>query len=178
MHTIAEVRRWVLGSASLCLLLFVSPLRAEVKVTLSETHLCCGMCYRAVDETLGKVEGVTHQTDREKKTITVTAADQSGVQKAIDALALAGFHGKLDNSQVTFKKVEAPQGAVTRLEVSGVHNCCGACTTALKRIVTGVTGVASENIATRQSSFVVQGEFTASDVVDALLAAGFYAQVK
>ena len=80
--------------AAACLLLITAGAQAEVKVTISKSHLCCPMCFKAVDETLKDLEGVKHETSREEKTITITAEDEKKAQAAIDALAKAGFHGK------------------------------------------------------------------------------------
>lgn len=175
MQTTAIVRKML---PALACVLLAGAAQAEVKVTISQSHLCCPACFKAVDETLKDMEGVQHQTDKQAKTITITGQDASAVQRAIDALAQAGFHGKTDNEQCTFKKVQAPAGKVQRLEVSGVHNCCGACTTAIKKVLGGVEGVQANTVKPRAAMFVVEGDFNASEVVDALLAAGFHCQVK
>jgi copper chaperone CopZ len=164
--------------AASCLLFLSAAAQAEVKVTISKSHLCCPMCFKAVDETLKDLEGVTHQTSKEDKTITITAQDEKKAQAAIDTLAKAGFHGKTDVESIQFKKVETPEGAVKRLEVSGIHNCCGACTSAIKKAVDGVTGVQANTCKPRETTFVVEGDFKAAELVEALLNIGFHCQVK
>jgi copper chaperone CopZ len=136
------------------------------------------MCYKAVDDTLKEVEGVKHETNKTDKTITITAADEKGAQTALDALAKAGFHGKTDVEGVTFKKVETPEGNVKRLEVSGIHNCCGQCTSAIKKLTSEVKGVTANTIKAKDASFVVEGDFSAAELVEALLNAGFHCTVK
>ena len=165
-------------SAALALLVISRPAAAETKVTISETHLCCGQCLRAVDATLKDMAGVTHKSDQGAKSIEITADSDGNAQKAIDALAAAGFYGKLNNDKLKFKPVAADDASVEKLELTGIHNCCGQCTTAITSAVTGVTGVTGTNIKARDTAFAVEGKFKASDVVKSLLDKGFYVQVK
>src|SRR5215208_6423657 len=81
--------------------------RAETKVTISGTHLCCGQCLKAVDATLKDLPGVKHKSSQEAKTIELTADNDAAAQKAIDALAAAGFYGQLDNDKVKYQPVAA-----------------------------------------------------------------------
>src|SRR5689334_5073913 len=132
------MRRVVTFLGIVGLLLLGRSAAAETKVTISGTHLCCGQCLRAVETTLADMAGVKHKSDQAAKTIEITADNDEAAQKAINALADAGFYGKLNNDKLTFKKVEAGDAAVQKLQVSGVHNCCGQCTTAIKKAVTSV----------------------------------------
>jgi copper chaperone CopZ len=150
---------------------------AETKVTVSDTHLCCGQCLRGVDAALKGVSGVKHTSSQQAKTIEIVAENDAAAQKAIDALADAGFHGKLDSDKVKFKSVTAGDAQAQKLEVSGVHNCCGACTNAIKKAVNGVSGVSGTNIKAKDTAFTVEGNFKPGDVVKALLDAGFHVQV-
>lgn len=151
---------------------------AETKVTISNTHLCCGQCLKAVEATLKDMAGVKHKSSQEAKTIEITAESDAAAQKAIDALAGAGFYGKLDNDKVKFKSVVTGDAAVEKLEVAGVHNCCGACTSAIKKAVTAVSGVTGTNVKAKEEAFAIEGKFKPADVVKALLDAGFYVEVK
>jgi periplasmic mercuric ion binding protein len=151
---------------------------AETKVTISGTHLCCGQCLRAVDTTLKDMAGVKFQSDQSAKTIEITADNDEAAQKAINALADAGFYGKLSNDKLAFKKVDAGDAAVQKLELAGIHNCCGQCTTSIKKAVTGVSGVSGTNVKAKDTSFAVEGNFKPGELVKALLDAGFYVQVK
>jgi mercuric ion binding protein len=164
--------------AALALMLVARSAAAETKVTISETHLCCGQCIRAVDSTLKDMAGVKFKSDQGAKTIEITADNDEAAQKAINALADAGFCGKLSNDKLAFKKVEASDAAVQKIELSGVHNCCGQCTTSIKKAVTSVSGVTGTDVKARETSFAVEGNFKPGDVVKALLDAGFYVQVK
>jgi mercuric ion binding protein len=152
--------------------------RAESKVTISGTHLCCGQCLKAVDATLKDMAGVKFESSQDAKTIAIKADNDEAAQKAVDALAAAGFYGKLDNDKIKYKTVSAPEGSVEKIEVSGIHNCCGACTKAITTAVKAVPGVTGAELKAKQTTFTVEGKFKASELVDALLKAGFYAQVK
>src|SRR5205809_2516549 len=122
------MRRFVTFLGIAGLLLVGRSAVAETKVTISDTHLCCGQCLRAVDSTLKDMAGVKFKSDQGAKTIEITADNDEAAQKAINALADAGFYGKLDNDKLKFKPVDAGDAAVQKLEVSGIHNCCGQCT--------------------------------------------------
>jgi periplasmic mercuric ion binding protein len=160
------------------LLLLGRSATAETKVTISDTHLCCGQCLRAVDATLKDMQGVKHVSSQQAKTIEITADNDEAAQKAVDALATAGFYGKLSNDKIKFKPVAADDAAVEKIELTGIHNCCGQCTTAIKNAVSSVSGVSGTNIKARDTTFAVEGKFKSSDVVKALLDKGFYVQVK
>lgn len=151
---------------------------AETKVTVSQTHLCCGQCLKGVEAALKDVPGVKHTSSQQAKTIEIVADSDQAAQKAIDSLAAAGFYGRLDNDKLKYKEVAAATDAAAKIEITGVHNCCGACTTAIKKAVTSVGGVSGTNIKNRDTTFAVEGKFKPTDVIQALLDAGFYAQVK
>ena len=163
-------------AASLCLVSGAA--RAETKVTLSAVHLCCPACVTAVGKTLKDLPGVKGECSQSAKTITLTADHAEAAQKAVDALAAAGFHGKPDSDAVKFKAVDTPSGNVKRLEVSGVHNCCGQCTRAIKAAIGKVKGVTADTVVAKNEEFVVEGDFSAAELVEALLADGFHVKVK
>lgn len=172
------MRRFIAVVGIVGLLVAARPAAAETKVTVSDTHLCCGQCLRGVEAALKDIAGVKHVSDQKAKTIEITADSDQAAQQAIDALAAAGFYGKLNNDKLKFKPVAAKDAAVEKLEVAGVHNCCGACTSAIKKAVTSVSGVSGTNIKNKDTAFTVEGKFQPGEVVKALLEAGFYVQVK
>src|SRR6185295_2991863 len=109
----------------------------------------------------------------------ITAKDAASAQKAVDALAAAGYHGKTDNAEIVMKDNSgAPEGKVTRLEITGIHNCCDACTEDIEKAVKGVAGVKSDTAKAKVTTFAVEGDFDAKAVVKALNDAGFHATVK
>ena len=105
--------------------------------------------------------------------------DDATAQKALDALAAAGFHGSADNQQLAMKPVSyVPQGKVKSLKVSGIHNCCGPCCEAIKGAIATVDGVTGDTARPRATTFEVTGDFDAAALVKALNDAGFSARVE
>lgn len=162
------------------LLMASTTVQAETTVTVKETHLCCPVCVSVVGKVMEKVEGATAECDRKEKSITIKAKNDRVAKRALTALAKAGFHGKSDHEKL---KIVAglraiPKGKVSRIELAGVHNCCGACAKAIKTAVTSVKGVAAETVKAKETSFVVEGDFNARAVVRALNKAGFHVGLK
>ncbi len=146
---------------------------------LKGVHLCCQACVGAVGKIVGKVEGVKAECDRGKKTVTLTAADAKTAQKAVDALAEGGFQGQISSKDVAVKDDSGvPSGKVKTLTVTGVHNCCGSCTRAIKEAVKKVDGVTADTAKAKETTFEVTGDFDAAALVKALNAAGFHVKVK
>jgi periplasmic mercuric ion binding protein len=167
------------GVAALALALLAGAGRAEVKVEVKNVHLCCRACITAVNDTLKTIDGVKGVCNQKGKTVTLTATDAATIQKAVDALATAGFHGTPDNKDITVKDDSgAEKGKVQKLTLTGVHNCCGACNTAIKSTLKKVEGVKTDTAKAKNGEFEVTGEFDAQDVVKALNAAGFHVKVK
>lgn len=172
-----NILRTTAGAALLGLVL-AGAAQAETKVTIKGVHLCCGACVTGVEDAVATVNGAKAECDRAAKTVTVTAPDTITAQKTLDALADAGFHGKVEGAEVAFKPVDVKPGKVAKIELSGVHNCCGQCTRILKSTLKEVEGVTSDTIKAKEESFVVEGDFDAAKVVEALLNAGFHVTVK
>jgi hypothetical protein len=125
------------------------------------------------------VEGVNSRCDMDNGTVTFTASDGAAAQKALDALAAAGFHGSTGDNRLAMRAVsEIPQGKVKSLKVSGIHNCCGPCCEAIKGAIATVDGVTADTARPRATSFEVTGDFHAGALVRALNAAGFSARVE
>jgi copper chaperone CopZ len=153
--------------------------RAETKVELKGTHLCCPQCTRAVGEILKKVDGVTGTCDQKAGTVTLTAKDDAAAQKALDALAAGGFHGTTDSKTLTIKDDSGvTKGKVKSLSLEGVHNCCGACNRSINAAVGKVAGVTGNTAKPKSDTFEVTGEFDAEELVKALNAAGYHVKVK
>ena len=153
--------------------------RNEIKVELRGVHLCCQGCVNAADAAIMSVEGVNSRCDMDNGTVTFTANDAAAAQKALDALAAAGFHGSTGNNQLAMRAVSGiPQGKVKSLKVSGIHNCCGPCCEAIKGAIATVDGVTGDTARPRATTFEVTGDFNAAALVKALNAAGFSARVE
>ena len=159
--------------------LFSGIAQAETKVTLSEMHLCCGACTKAVMKAVDSVEGAAVEVDQDAGTSTVTAADDETATRALLAIAKAGFHGKSDNATIAIPDDSgAPKGKVERIELTGIHNCCGGCNKALVKALGTVEGAKGNNASPKNASLVVEGDFFAQELIDALYKAGFHGRVK
>jgi copper chaperone CopZ len=153
--------------------------RAETKVELKGVHLCCGACVNGAKKILGGVDGVKAEVSQKEKAITITASDVKAAQKALAALADAGFHGETGNKDAAIKDDSgAAAGKVKSLTVSGIHNCCPACCKAIKATVKKVEGVTGDTAKPKETTFTVSGDFDAAALVKALNEAGFHVKVK
>jgi periplasmic mercuric ion binding protein len=160
-------------------LVFGLSARAETKVELKGTHLCCGQCVKAVGDILKGIDGVSGKCDQAGKTVTITAKDDETAQKAIDALAAGGFTGTTDNDKIKVKDDSGvTKGKVKTLTLTGIHNCCGQCNGIIKKTLKTVDGVKGDTAKAKGDTFEVTGDFEAEDVVKALNAAGFHVKVK
>jgi copper chaperone CopZ len=171
----------LIGFVTAAAMASAGPAAAAEKVELKNVHMCCDGCADEVAAVLGKVEGVSGVTaDKKTTSATFTATDAKAAQKALDALAAAGFHGDPGKDKgYAFKDDSGVKaGTVKTLTVTGFHNSCGGCVKSLKdavKDVKGVTGVAAK---AKVSSAEFTGEFDSAEVVKALNAAGFHVKVK
>jgi mercuric ion binding protein len=174
-----QLLRWLGLPALIGLLAGAGMVYAETKVELTEVHLCCGNCVKTVGTILKDVDGVQAKCDQKKKTVTITATDDKTAQKALDALAKGGFHGKTENKDVAIKDDSgATKGKVQSLTVTGIHNCCNQCSTTIKAVLKKVDGVSADTATAKKDTFEVTGNFDAADLVKALNAAGFHVKVQ
>ena len=172
-----NVSKWV-ASAACGLVVLAGAAAADTKVELKGVHLCCGACVKGVATALKGVEGVTPKCDQKAKTVTLTATDAAAAAKGLDALAAAGYFGETGDPALVLKPGSAPKGKVKTVTLTGIHNCCGGCNTAIKTAVKSVDGVKAETTKARATTFDVTGDFEPGAVIKALNAAGFNAKVK
>jgi copper chaperone CopZ len=134
-------------------LALAGPAPAGTKVELKNVHMCCGGCAKEAKAVLTKVEGVTDvECDEEKTTARFAAADARAAQRALDALAAAGFHGDTGGSkEYAFK------------DDSGAKD---------------VPGVAGDTAKSKVRTCDVTGDFDPVALVRALNKAGFHVKVK
>ncbi|MCA9141970.1 MAG: heavy-metal-associated domain-containing protein [Planctomycetaceae bacterium] len=152
---------------------------AETIVNLSNMHLCCGACVKGVTSAIDSVDGASVKVQQDANSATITAGDAATAQKALDALAAAGFHGKSDSKEVKMKDNSGVKaGKVQRLELVGVHNCCGGCNKAVKAAIASVDGVVADTAKAKSDTVVIEGDFDGQAVVKALLKAGFHVTAK
>jgi copper chaperone CopZ len=171
------VKRTVVAVLALSCAALGAVARAESMATLTKVHLCCKGCVTALEKSVAKVPDVKCDATQKEGKVVLTAADDKTLQKAVDAIAKAGFHGRLDNKAVKFTAVKVPEGKVQRLEIVGVHNCCGACAKAIKAALAKVEGVEGDNLKPKAKSFVIEGDFVAKDAIKAIERAGFHASL-
>ncbi len=170
--------RGLMLATGITVLALTNAARAETKVELKGVHLCCKQCVSAVGGIL-KDAGVKGMCDQKAGTVTITASDNAAAQKALDALAAAGFHGSTGSKDLAIKDDSGVKaGKVKTLTVTGAHNCCGQCCKQLKAVVAKVDGVKGDTAKPKANSFEVTGDFDAAALVKALNAAGFHVKVK
>lgn len=169
-------KRLTLVTAS-CVAAICGTAVADTKVEIKKTHVCCGACEKAVASVLDKA-GVKGSADQATGTITFTASDEKAAQKVVDDLAAAGFHGDTGQKAVTVKDDSGvKEGKVSSLTLTGVHNCCGACTKAIKEALKKVDGVTSDDTKAKSETITITGNFDGKAAVKALNDAGFHAVV-
>lgn len=158
--------------------LFSQAAHAETTVTLTKMHLCCGKCVKAVQAAVKGMPGVSVEVTAKEGKAVVTAANDEAAQGALDAIAKAGFHAETDSEDLKMKDdTGVKEGTVKRLALTGLHNCCGACTKSIKEAVASVDGVKADTAKPNETSMVVEGDFDAAALVAALLDAGFHVKV-
>jgi mercuric ion binding protein len=177
-------RTWAASLAFAVIAFAGNAVRGAETVTLKGVHVCCKGCVSAIEEAVAKAaEDKEHPAevkcavDADSGAVELTGADVAAIQSAVDQIAAAGFHGKLDNKEVKWPKAELPKGKVTRLEVTGVHNCCGACAKAIKAALAEVDGVAGDSVKPKEGAFVIEGDFEPKAAFKALHKAGFHASL-
>jgi len=149
---------------------------AETTLTLENTHLCCASCVKAATKVVSSVDGATGTYDQKARTIKVTAPDAASAQKVLDALEAAGFYGKAEGAEIKDDS-GAPKGNVKSLTLSGIHNCCKKCTTAINDTIKKVPGATGE-IEAKAETVTVTGDFDAGKLVQAFNDAGFHVKAE
>ena len=149
---------------------------AETKVTLENTHLCCPSCVKGATKAVTSVDGATAVCDKDAKTVTITAPDAATAQKALNALEAAGFYGKATGADLKDDS-GAPKGEVKSLTLTGIHNCCKKCTTAINATIKKVPGATGE-IEAKAETVTVTGDFDAGKLVQAFEDAGFHVKAE
>jgi copper chaperone CopZ len=154
---------------------------ADVKVELKNVHMCCGGCAKEVTSILEKTEGVSGVAcDQKANTAKFTATDAKAAQRALDALAAAGFYGDTGGAKdFAFRDDSGVKpGKVKSLTVTGFHNSCGGCVDSFQEAIKAVKGVTGDNAKPKVTTCEVTGDFDAAELVKALNKAGFHVKVK
>jgi copper chaperone CopZ len=180
MEAMAMTKLVVL-SAVLGLLVGSSHVAAAEKIELKQVHMCCPGCAKEVAGILGKVDGVTGVAcDMKSNSASFTAADAKAAQRALDALAEAGFHGNTGGAKgYAFKDDSGVKpGKVKSLTVTGFHNTCAGCVDSFREAIKDVKGVTGDTAKAKVTTCEVTGDFDAAELVKALNKAGFHVKVK
>jgi mercuric ion binding protein len=149
-----------------------------VSTKITDTHVCCGGCVKAVAAIIATVPGATGAASDDDSTISISGPDAATVQKVADALVAAGFYGKSSNPDIKIVSDTGATGAkVQSLKIEDVHVCCGHCVKAINEALSGVPGVTGNTAAKGATSYTVTGDFTDKDVFDALQKAGLTGKV-
>lgn len=148
-----------------------------VIVEITEIHLCCGACVKAVEKA-AKIDGVQVEVIQDEGSAELTAGTYDDIQSALEAIAKAGFAGKIEDetqaNKVHFPEIKTPDANVKKLTVRHIHNCCRGCSDAIIEAIESVDGVESNTVKPKVEEFTVEGNFDAGAVVEALQDAGFY----
>jgi copper chaperone CopZ len=168
----------LMSAIAVAVLACSSTVQAEVTVELSDMHICCGSCVKGIEAAVKDIAGVKVAVSKDDLTTKITADNAKAAQQAIAAIAKAGYHGNSDSKTIVMKDDSgAPSGNVKRLSLTGIHNCCGGCTKAVKAAMKDVPGYKDDNLVPKEKSFVVEGDFSAAALVKALNDAGFHVTV-
>jgi len=178
-HYKDNIMKRTIAILGVALALTLSGRAADVTVTISNVHLCCGSCVKGVAAAEAGVSGLTAKADEDEGTVTLTGPDTATVQKGADALVAAGYFGTSSDPAI---KINADTGAknqtVASIKIEGLHLCCGKCVKAVNEILGKVPGVTGNTAAKGAKSFEVTGNFNDKDVFDALQKGGLTGQEK
>jgi len=151
------------------------------KVELKGTHLCCGMCKKAVGEILGKVDGVSDAAcDSDKKTVTFTAKDEKVATKALKALADGGFFGTATKDDKEFK-IDVPEvkkgTKADSVTIKDVHVCCGMCKAAVAKALGKDVKISYDGDGAQKTLKVEGKDLDAAEIIAELRKAGYNGSV-
>lgn len=159
-------------------MLFISltHLYAGESVELKGVHLCCNGCVKAIDKAV-KASGAESLSNKSKKTVTVTASDAASMEKALKAVADAGYFGQ-SKGKYQVKQTGVKDTKMKKVSLGNFHNCCKKCTTGMTKAVEAVKGVKSHTVAQKKSDFEVKGDFNLSELLKSINEHGFAVSVQ
>lgn len=150
---------------------------ADTKVTLSGVHLCCKGCVKGVAKAVDK-SGGNAACDAKAGTVVISGTKEA-VEKALEAIAKAGYYGSSDNKELAIAcQGGAKDEKVKSLTLSGVHLCCGKCVKAVDKAVSATDGASAHTAKKKSKTFEVTGDFNALALIKALHDNGLHAFVK
>jgi copper chaperone CopZ len=170
--------KYFITSIAAAVALSLSAQAADVSTKITDTHVCCQSCVKAVAKVVKDIPGLTAKADQDDESISLTGPDTATVQKATDALVAAGFYGKSSNPDIKIVSDTGAKGEkVKSLTIENVHLCCGKCVKSVNTALESVSGVTGNTAAKGATSFTVTGDFNDQDVFAALQKAGLTGKV-
>ncbi len=147
-------------------------------VSVTDVHLCCGKCVKAVDGALGGVDGISGvKIDKDAGTVTFDAEDRRSAKSAVKALVKAGFAGAAtsEGKAIALPKIRIAAGTTADgLEITDVHLCCGKCVKGVQAALKDVKGVSKVEGDTKTGIVKVEGQgVDVRAALEALRKAGF-----
>jgi hypothetical protein len=149
----------------------VTPALAAPTINATVSHLCCGMCERALKQnaaTIGWAQpAVTNQT---AKSVTVTAKD--GME--VDCMA---FYNALQSGGFPAIALQVTGAKTLKMDVG--HLCCGGCVGPLQAALKGVSWVESADVKANSPVMLTAKAGAAinlSELLAALVKAGYTAK--
>ena len=176
--------RIILSASALVATILVAPrLCSAGEATLSDVHLCCGACVRALDKALGEVDGVKEvKVDQKKGQASFETDGRKALDEALKAVTLAGFFGQAqyDGRDIDLPSEPAEKDATAdRATFEGVHLCCKGCAKAVTEAVKEHENVIAVDCDTKKGTVLFVGtEMQLSKLLDALHKAGFHGRLK
>lgn len=154
--------------------------RAEVTVTMTGVHNCCGSCSKGItNAALTVSKDIIVDAPAKTTTVKITAKKKTDAAKAVQAIIAAGYFGKVEGEESAAKSAATkPEAKITKATVSGVHLCCQKCANAAIAAVKNVSGITKHDIVSKAESFTVEGEFTKAELAAALNAEGLAGDIK
>lgn len=155
--------------------------QAEVTVTMTGVHNCCGSCSKGItNAALSVSKDIVVDAPAKTTTVKITAKKKTDAKKAVEAIIAAGYFGKVEGEESAAKSTAAakPEAKVAKATVSGVHLCCQKCANAAIAAVKNVPGITKHDIVSKAESFTVEGEFTKAELAAALNAEGLAGDIQ
>ncbi len=150
----------------------------ETTVLLSGVHLCCGGCEKGINAAVDGLEDVEIDVSRSDETVTIKGKSGDAAQKAVTAIAEAGYYGKSDSDAIKIADAGADSSEAGSVSVSGVHLCCGSCVKAVDRAIKTLGDGVEHTAKSKESDFEVTGKVSPAAVLAALQAQGINGTVK
>ncbi len=87
-HILIQIMKYFIASMAAAFALSLPAQAADVSTKITDTHVCCPSCVKAVDKVVKDIPGVTAKADQDDESISLIAAPDTAdrAKKAMDAL--------------------------------------------------------------------------------------------